>query len=179
MGRSDRCYVISYLHLLISLLHTGDVNFSTMTGHKMKVHVSSVNAARGQPLRSKCRIPEGEVEFVCFGEMVKGAKVFTANQTTRLSSPLPLLLLCGTSLSVRPMPDNPSEAILKLDDWIVFKCDASTAARIVILRKRLDAAFWSTVANPSRAILADAELDAVEIMGTVLRSAHIAAQCPI
>lgn len=157
----------------------GEVNFTTMTGQKVKVHVSSVNAARGQPLSAKCQIPEGEVEFLCFGEMVKGLKMFNANQTTRLPSPLPLLLLCGTSLTVRPHPDNHAEAILSLDDWIVFKCDAETAARIVVLRKRLESAFWNTVSNPSRPMLTDAEQDAVEIMGTVLQSAHIVSQCPI
>lgn len=49
----------------------GDVNFSTMTNRKCKIHISSVNAVKGQPLNSKCQIPEGEVEFVCFGDMVK------------------------------------------------------------------------------------------------------------
>ena len=49
----------------------GEVNFSTMTNRKAKVHISSVNAVKGQPLNSKCQIPDGEVEFVCFGEMVK------------------------------------------------------------------------------------------------------------
>jgi Oligonucleotide/oligosaccharide-binding (OB)-fold/Helicase associated domain (HA2) len=150
----------------------GEVNFSTMTGRKVKVHVSSVNAVRGQPLNSKCQIPEGEVEFVCFGEMVKGARIFTANQTTHLASPLPLLLLCGTSLSVRPQLGDSASSILSLDDWIVFKCDRDTAARIVVLRKRLEAAFWHAVSNPSRDMLTGAERDAVEIMGTVLQSAH-------
>jgi len=50
----------------------GDTNFSTMTNQKVKVHVSSVNAIRGQPLNSKCDVPKGLLEFVCFGEMVKG-----------------------------------------------------------------------------------------------------------
>ena len=49
----------------------GDVNFSTMTNRKAKIHVSSVNGLKGQQLNSKCQVPEGEVEFVCFGEMVK------------------------------------------------------------------------------------------------------------
>eukprot|EP00980_Cylindrotheca_fusiformis_P005045 scaffold1069_cov143-Cylindrotheca_fusiformis.AAC.3 len=49
----------------------GEVNFSTMTNRKAKIHVSSVNAVKGQPMNAKCQIPEGEVEFVCFGEMVQ------------------------------------------------------------------------------------------------------------
>jgi hypothetical protein len=152
-----------------------DTNFSTMTGKKVKVHLSSVNAVRGQPLSAKCQVPEGELEFVCFGEMVKGARIFTANQTTHLASPLPLLLLCGASLSVRPVLDDSTKAILNLDDWIMFQCDADTAACIVVLRKRLDSAFWHAVSNPSAGMyvnLTDADRDAVEILGTVLQSAH-------
>ena len=71
----------------------GEVNFSTMTNRKAKIHVSSVNSVKGQvslhcyqrfriasvllpvssrqPLNAKCQVPEGEVEFVCFGDMVK------------------------------------------------------------------------------------------------------------
>ena len=153
----------------------GEVNFSTMTNRKAKIHVSSVNAVRGQPLNSKCQVPEGEVEFVCFGEMVKGTTFFTMNQTTHLASPLPLLLLCGTSLNVRPLTDEPNTAILDLDDWIVFKCHVDTASHIVILRKRLDAAFWHYVSDPSIGLidaLSHAERDAIEILGTVLQSAH-------
>lgn len=113
----------------------GEVNFSNMANQKVKVHVSSVNALRGQPLNAKCDIPKGELEFVCFGEMVKGkAQFFTVNQTTHLASPLPLLLLCGTSLSVQPFREvaeeeeddntkqqskgDPKTAILTLDGWM-------------------------------------------------------------
>jgi ATP-dependent RNA helicase DHX36 len=152
----------------------GEVNFSTMTNRKAKIHVSSVNSVRGQPLNAKCNIPEGEVEYVAFGEMVKGANFFTMSQTTHLSSPLPLLLLCGTSLSVRPVPEDPKNAILNMDEWIVFRCNADIASHVVILRKRLEAAFWHLLSNPSGGLssLSAAERDAVEILGTVLQSAH-------
>jgi hypothetical protein len=83
-----------------------EVKFSTMVNRKAKIHVSSVNAIRGQPLNAKCQIAKEGVEFVAFGEMVKGKAFFTMNQTTRLSSPLPLFLLCGISLSVRPLPNH-------------------------------------------------------------------------
>ena len=205
----------------------GEVNFSTMTNQKVKVHVSSVNALKGQPLNAKCDVPKGELEFVCFGEMVKGAaQFFTVNQTTHLASPLPLLLLCGTSLNVRPIrqegmessghdktsngsstslsrqqPNN-TKAILTLDGWIVFQCDSNVAANIVMLRKRLDAAFWHAIANPGiskkkikngsgssnnnnnnnnsdggggkniLAKLSSSEKDAVEMVGSILQSAH-------
>ena len=151
-----------------------EVNFSTMTNRKAKIHVSSVNAIRGQPLNGKSQIPTGEVEFVSFGEMVKGKTSFTMNQTTHLASPLPLFLLCGTSLRVRPLPDDPKTAILDVDDWILFKCNSETASHIVILRKRLDAAFWNYIAGPASGLgaLTNAERDAVEVVGTVLQSAH-------
>jgi hypothetical protein len=153
----------------------GDVNFSTVTNRKVKMHVSSVNAVKGQLLNAKCQVPKGEVEFVCFGEMVRGKNFFTVNQTTHLASPLPLLLLCGTSLSVQPLTEVDNDAaILTMDDWIVFKCDSDTAARIVILRKRLDSAFWHALSDPAAGMsnLTGAERDAVEILGTVLQSAH-------
>jgi hypothetical protein len=161
---------------------TGEVNFKTMTNKKCKIHVSSVNAVKGQPLNSKCNVPPGEVEFVCFGEMVKGSFFFTLNQTTHLASPLPLLLLCGTSLTVRPVADDSSTAVLNVDDWIIFQCDAELAAQLVIFRKRLDSAFWRTVARPAELMnsiadnkknsLTDMERDAIEILGIILQSAH-------
>lgn len=152
----------------------GEVNFSTMTNRKCKIHVSSVNAVKGQPLNNKCQIPEGEVEFVCFGEMVKGAHMFTISQTTHLASPLPLLLLCGTALTVHPDPNDHQFAILGLDDWIVFKCPADAAAALVVLRKRLDAAFLKALAQPS--LLGDQNMeeldrDAIDALGQVLQSA--------
>jgi len=178
----------------------GETNFSTMTNQKVKVHVSSVNAIRGQPLNAKCDIPKGQLQFVCFGEMVKGgtAQFFTVNQTTHLASPLPLLLLCGTSLTVRPVKEAEEEdestaknnnntnknALLTLDNWIVFQCDADVAANLVVLRKRLETGFWNAIANPKAskrsqdskkdllATLDPQEKDAVEMLGTLLQSAH-------
>jgi HrpA-like RNA helicase len=158
----------------------GDTNFSTMTNQKMKIHPSSVNAAKGQRLSTKCQISQGEIEFVCYGEMLKGEMISTASQTTRLQSPLPIMLLCGTSLRVQPHPSNEGEAILNLDDWIIFRCDAALAAHIVVLRKRLHAAFWSTIKEPSSVPkLSEEESAAVEILGTILRSAQIISSCPI
>lgn len=151
-----------------------EVNFSTINNRKVKVHVSSINAVRGQPLSAKSKIGDKQVEFVCFGEMTKGARLFTASHTTHLTSPLPLLLLCGTSLNIRPESVDSRTAILSLDDWIVFRCDIDTAAGVVVLRKRLESAFWKFVTNPKAGIsvLTDTEQDAVEILGPVLESAH-------
>ena len=156
----------------------GDVNFSTMSNQKAKIHISSVNAVKGQPLSQKCRVPSHQVEYVCFGEMVRGKNFFTMSQTTHLESPLPLLLLCGTSLNVRPAPTGEGEvsdtSILSVDDWITFQCPADVAAGVVILRKRLNSAFWAFVANPSKGLsrLSDAERGAVEALGPIFTSAH-------
>jgi ATP-dependent RNA helicase YTHDC2 len=164
---------------------SGQSNFTTMDKHKVRIHVSSVNAAKGQPLNQKCAVRKDEIEFVCFGEIVKGDRLFTANQTTHLVSPLPLLLLCGTQLYVRPKQQQEDEdpdgcgtngssttAILSVDDWIVFECDATMAGQLVILRRRLNSAFWNTIAQGSLDGLTALERDAVHSLGNVLISAH-------
>ena len=165
----------------------GEANFSTVTNRKAKVHISSVNACKGQPLSSKCQVKEGEVEFIIYGEMTRGVASFTMSQTTHLASALPLILLCG-NLRVRPatIEDNNSGAkkssrrkssVLSIDDWILFLCSEEEASNLVVLRRRLDNAFLHLVANPSTGLakLRPAEKDAVETLGTVLRSAHRAA----
>lgn len=152
----------------------GDANFSTMTNRKCKIHISSVNAAKGQPLNAKCQVAKDQVEFVCYGEMVKGAHFFTISQTTHLASALPLLLLSGTLLTVRPDPGDTNFAILELDDWIVFKCHRDVASGIVILRKRLDKAFLNVLADPASLgsdRMPAIDKDAVEVIGLVLQSA--------
>jgi hypothetical protein len=152
------------------------VNFSTMTNRKCKIHISSVNAVKGQPMNSKCEIPVGEVEFVCFGEMVKGAHMFTISQTTHLASPLPLLLLCGTSLTVRQEDtDDGLYAVLGLDDWIFFKCASEFAAGLVVLRKRLDVAFVNAMSKESfftsDRTIDPVDRDAIDTLESVLQSA--------
>ena len=155
----------------------GEVNFSTMTNRKAKIHVSSVNALKGQPLNSKCQVQKGELEFVCFGEMVKGSHFFTLSQTTHLPSVVPILLLCGTSLSIHPIDDDDEHhkySILNLDNWISFKCTTDVASRLVILRRRLEGAFWNAISNPSgdpNKSLNGAERDAIETLAAVLNSA--------
>ena len=95
------------------------------------------------------------------------------SQTTHLASPLSLLLLCGVSLSVRPTHDN-QYSILNLDDWILFQCRSDVASGLVMLRKRLEAAFLHAISEPSLGTdhLKDVELDALETLGFVLKSAH-------
>lgn len=78
--------------------------------------------------------------------------------------------------------------------YSVFQCDADVAANLVVLRKRLDSAFWHAIANPGakksnnannngggRNILAKltpAEKDAVEQLGRILQSAHAKSVSP-
>jgi hypothetical protein len=131
------------------------------------------------------------------------------NQTSHLSSPLPLILLCG-DLRVRPAVTAAAEedinteitemddknkhknnhtsantsgavsavsastsAVLSVDDWIVFRCDAQVASELVILRRRLDSAFLKLVAQPANGLssLNASETDAVETLSAVLKSA--------
>jgi len=152
----------------------GETNFSTMTNRKAKIHVSSVNSLKGQPLNSKCVIPKGELEFVCYGEMVKGSTFFTLSQTTHLSSVLPILLLCGTSLGIQPI-EGQAYSILNLDNWIEFKCTNTLASRLIILRRRLESAFWNAISNPSRDpgdSLSLIEQDAIETLDVILNSSN-------
>jgi len=169
----------------------GEPNFSTVTNRKAKVHISSVNACKGQPLNGKSTVAEGDVEFIIYGEMTRGVSSFTMSNTTHLASPLPLLLLCG-NLRVRPAEiteenddhDNAKrnggkgkKSVLSVDDWILFLCGEEEAANLVVLRRRLDNAFLHLVANPPAGLnkLTPAEKDAIETLGMVLQSAHRAA----
>jgi len=166
----------------------GDVNFSTMTNRKAKFHMSSINAVKSQPLSTKCQVAENQVEFVVFGELVKGKAMFTMENTTHLVSPLPLLLLCG-QLHTRPIHFAAAEstsaatnkpptkkAILSLDDWLVFLCEPETASALVVLRQRLDSAFSRITSDPNNFTdLPAVEKDAVETLSLVLNSSHNAA----
>ena len=153
---------------------SGQTNFTTISSlrQKAKIHISSINSVKGQPLNSKSQIPEGDMEFLAYGELVRGPQMFTMNQTTHLTSALPLLLLCGTSLSV--FPDSDSTCVLNLDDAVIFQCESNVASQIVMLRKRLEGAFWGYIVDPTAGLenLTAAERHAIDILGTILRSAH-------
>lgn len=153
---------------------SGEFNFSTKTNRKAKVHVSSINSCKGQPLASKCTKSKGDVEFIIFGELVRGVGSFTMSQTTHLVSPLPLLLLCG-ELRVRPAKVASEEyknmSVLSVDDWILFLCDSDVATNLVILRKRLNRAFLKLVSKGIDS-LESMEKDAVTTLSAVLRSSH-------
>ena len=162
----------------VAFRRNGDVNFSTMSNRKAKVHMSSVNGIKSQPLSSKCKIAEDEVELAVFGELVKGKAMFTMEHTTHIASPLPILLLCG-QLHVRQIQLGRADgstvqmAILSLDDWLVFMCQPNTASALVVLRQRLDSAFKRITADPSTLNrLPELEGSAVETLNAVLTSAH-------
>jgi HrpA-like RNA helicase len=187
LGYFLQAAIAAGLYPNVALRTRGDVNFSTMTNRKAKVHISSVNATKGQPLSMKSQVPENTLEFIAFGEMVRGVSSFTMNQTTHMASPLPLLLLCG-QLHVRPARtpeseekdsslERPKMAILSVDDWIVFQCEEEVASNLVVLRRRLDEAFWHAIAKPSDVwnTLNACEKHALDSLGDVLRSAHHAA----
>lgn len=157
-----------------------DVNFSTMSNKKAKVHISSVNAVKSQPLSTKCQVGENEVEFILFGELVKGKAMFTMDNTSHLVSPLPLILFCG-QLRVRPYQIPTSEvekALLSVDDWLFFICDPEIAAVLVLLRKRLDSIFALMLSDPSNYcnLLTQEQGDAIQTMDQVLKGAFFKGQ---
>lgn len=157
----------------VAFRKNGETHFSTMARNKVKPLGSSVNAARGQPLNIKSTVQEDELELMLYGEIVKGDSSFTVRQTTYLPSPLPLLLLCGKSLTVQPDPSgNATMSILNLDDRIAYKCETEAAGHLLILRQRLDSAFWHAVSNRGLSTLTEEERDALEIVGSILQSAH-------
>jgi hypothetical protein len=153
---------------------SGQVNFTTISSlrQKAKIHISSINSIKGQALNAKSQIPDGEIEFVAYGELVRGDRMYTMNNTTHLFSALPLLLLCGTSLSI--FPDGDSTCILNLDDVVVFQCPREAASHIVLLRKRLEGAFWRFVSDPGASLenLSPAERHAVDVVGNVINSGY-------
>ena len=169
----------------IAYRRKGEMNFSTMSNKKAKIHLSSVNAVKTQPLSAKCQVAENDVEFVVFGELVKGKAMFTMENTTHLVSPLPLLLLCGR-LHVRPIQFAPpkssttisttsaiKKSILSVDEWLVFLCEPEIAAALVVMRRRLDSAFARITSDPSNYTeLTAVEKDAVETLSMVLNSGH-------
>jgi len=141
-----------------------------MSNKKAKVHLSSVNAVKPQPLSIKCAVTENEIEFIMFGELVKGKAMFTMDNTSHLVSSLPLILFCG-HLKVRPVEEG--QAILSVDDWLMFLCNSTIAASLVVLRQRLDSIFASMTSDPSNyhAMLSSEQRDAIQTLDHVIKFA--------
>lgn len=77
-------------------------------------------------------------------------------------------------MSVRPDTSDDGSSVLNLDDWIIFKCKTDVASGLVMLRKRLESAFLHAISDPSLGTdhLTEVEIDALETVGFVLKSAH-------
>jgi len=179
----------------IAVRRQGDVNFMTADKRKAKVHRSSINYGSEQLLGKKCTARKDDLEMVIFGELVMGTHSFTVSDTSRLVSPMALLLLCG-SLEIRPAvfekdhncnesgddheydhKNNDkmnNQAVLTIDGWISYVVDSPTAQLLGLLRKRLDAAFLHFVKFPKSGIfrLTAEEHDAVHLLACILCSAH-------
>eukprot|EP01083_Nonionella_stella_P282470 961180_1 len=169
-------------------------NFGTSMNKMCTIHRSSVNGSFKQPLSSK----RGQVhQHVAYGEMMKGEGAdYTINQTTRLSSVLPILLLCG-DLSIRPASGSGSaslssssdsininkskngdsseasyNAAIAVNGWISVHCDNLTASGLALLRNRLDLIFRRITSNPQRGFddLLKMETDTLRVLDAVTKS---------
>jgi hypothetical protein len=149
----------------------GAINFSTLSNQKAKIHLSSVNACKGQPLSRKSQM----LEYVAYGELVKGVSNYTLNQTTHLASIMPLLLLCG-SFRIRPAYVNREKvdnvAVVSVDE-IACQCDRESGFALAVLRRRLDNIVEHIVSNPSDGMnsLEDVEWKTLSALDFVMRSA--------
>lgn len=153
----------------IAFRRSGEINFSTISNKKAKVHMSSVNAVKSQPLSNKCKVAENEIEFLLFGELVKGKSMFTMDHTCHLASPLPLIIFCG---QLRISSED-GKATLSVDDWLRFVCDSETASSLVILRERLDSIFALLASDPANyaGAMTPEQKNAVETLDQLLDSA--------
>ena len=102
----------------------GDTKFRTMiSNQESKIHLSSINAMKGQPLNSKSKVGEQDMEFLVYGELMRGVKSFTMDQTSYIASPLPFLLFCG-DLRIRPLHgkggENKNMVVLLVDNLTKF-----------------------------------------------------------
>lgn len=156
----------------IAYRQKGDMNFLTLSGQKAKIHLSSVNSCKGQPLSRKSNM----LEYVAFGELVKGVSSYTLSQTTHLASVLPLLLLCG-NFRIRPSymggVKSPSMHIVSLDEGISFQCERESAFALAVLRRRLDDIVIHIVSNPTDGMksLDNLERRALTTLDAVVKSA--------
>jgi HrpA-like RNA helicase len=164
----------------------GATHFTSGARKSLKIHMSSINACKGQPLSKR----SSKLEFIAFGEMIKGKSNYTLNQTTHIYSVIPILLLCG-NFQIRPyhgrrsvIPHEESYndeekrlmedaiSVVSVDYWISFKCDTHFATSLSILRKRLNSIFLKCVANPTKCLdgLDDIERDTLAVLDSVLGS---------
>ena len=150
----------------------GEMNFLTLSNQKAKIHLSSVNSCKAQPLSKKAQM----LEYVAYGELVKGITSYTLNQTTHLASAVPLLLLCG-NFRIRPAYVHGQEvehiAVVSTDEGVICQCDKDAAFALAVLRRRLDSIVMHIVANPTDGMksLDDIEWKALSTVDAVIKSA--------
>lgn len=151
-------------------------NFGTAMNKMCIIHRSSVNGSFKQPPSSK----RGQLhQHVAYGEMMKGEGAdYTINQTTHLSSVLPILLLCG-DLSICPASsvkrngeDISHNAAMAVNGWISVNCDNLTASALALLRNRLDLIFRRITFNPKHGFddLLKMETDTLRVLDAVTKS---------
>eukprot|EP00557_Chaetoceros_sp_GSL56_P000746 CAMPEP_0176497798 /NCGR_PEP_ID=MMETSP0200_2-20121128/11940_1 /TAXON_ID=947934 /ORGANISM="Chaetoceros sp., Strain GSL56" /LENGTH=1245 /DNA_ID=CAMNT_0017895883 /DNA_START=447 /DNA_END=4184 /DNA_ORIENTATION=+ len=170
--------VVAGVYPNVACRQAESTKFTNNTKRSLKIHFGSINACKGQPLSKK----SSSLEFIAYGEMVKGKTMYTLNQTTHLSSVIPILLLCG-NFRVRPYrggsDSTPEEkcnsmSVVSVDDWICFKCDQQFASSLAILRKRLNSMFHHFVSHPKTFYtdLSEMERDTLTVLDELLRSTH-------
>jgi ATP-dependent RNA helicase DHX36 len=166
--------IVAGLYPNVATRQEGAANFSTSTNRKSKIHIGSVNACKGQYLSRKSKM----LEFIAYGEMVKGSAMYTMNQTTHLASIIPIMLLCG-SFHIRPAytyasgeKEDTGDAVMSVDEWISFQCDKSVASSLSILRRRLDAIFHHIISNPKTSFgsFSDMERMTINVLDAVMQS---------
>jgi ATP-dependent RNA helicase DHX36 len=174
--------VVAGVYPNVACRQAGATKFTNHTKRSLKIHLGSINACKGQPLSKKSTA----LEFIAYGEMVKGKIMYTLNQTTHLSSVIPIMLLCG-NFRVRPYRSGSvggiqeerhdganAMSVLSVDDWICFKCHKNFASGLAILRKRLNVIFHHFVSNPNTFFtdLNEMERETLAVLDEVLRSTH-------
>jgi len=148
----------------------GQSNFKTLGNRKAKIHLSSVNACKGQPLSRKSQI----LEYVAYGELVKGVSSYTLSLTTHIASLMPILLT-AKEFRIRPLHldgDQTRESLITVDD-IKCRCENESAFGLTVLRNRCMAIFERVVSNPNLTIdgLDHADWKALRTLDVVIRSA--------
>ncbi len=168
--------IVAGLYPNIARREAGEMNFKTKSNQKAKIHRSSVNACKGQNLARKSQM----LEYIAYGELVKGIASYTLNQTTHLASIVPILLLCGT-FRIRPANQNgevvsdSTMSVVSVDE-IEFKCEKNAAFALAVLRRRLDGVIEHIVSNPSQGMknLDQKEWKALATLDSVLNSSFTA-----
>lgn len=185
--------VVAGVYPNVACRQAGTTKFTNHTKRSLKIHFGSINACKGQPLSKK----SSTLEFIAYGEMVKGKTMYTLNQTTHLSSVIPIMLLCG-NFRVRPYRGGgpvsdvqtatataavaaaekqaaaDTMSVLSVDDWICFRCQKDFASGLAILRKRLNSMFHHFVSNPKTFFtsLSDMERETLAVLDDILRGTH-------